>query len=101
MLRGLSIVLTCLLVGACATARPPGSPPIPPEQANGAAVVTALGTPFYALFKATACVGSVIIAAPTAAGLALTDRPEREDERYALYAGVGENCYGSYVMPSS
>jgi hypothetical protein len=91
-----TLVLFCLLVAGCAS-RPAGAPPITPEAANGQAIVTVLGTPFYALFKATTCVVSTVIAVPTAAGLALTDRPRREGERLAVEEGLGENCYGSYV----
>ena len=35
---------------------------------------------------------------PTAAALALTDRPERKDEQAQSYAGLGRNCYGSYAL---
>jgi hypothetical protein len=90
-------LVICLLLAGCATARPAGAPPLTPEAANGQAIVTVLGTPFYALFKATSCVVSTVIAVPTAAGLALTDRPRREGEQLAVEEGLGENCYGSYA----
>lgn len=95
------ILLLALALGGCATARPPGSEPISPEAANGQAIVTVLGTPFYALFKATACLVSTAIVVPSSAGLALTDRLEREEEREALHAGLGRNCFGSYVLQPS
>ena len=44
------------------------------------------------------CVLSVAIIVPSAAVLALTDRPEREEEQAWLYSGLGQNCYGSYAM---
>jgi hypothetical protein len=94
-------LLTALLLAGCAASRPPGAPPISADAANGQAIVTVLGTPFYALFKATSCVVSTIIVVPSSAGLALTDRPRREEEREALHAGLGRNCYGSYVLEPS
>jgi hypothetical protein len=68
------------------------------DAANGQAIVTAVGTPFYALFKATACLVSAVVAVPSTAALALTDRPERQEEQAAMYAGLGHNCYGSYAL---
>jgi hypothetical protein len=90
-----------LLLAGCATTRPPGSPPLSADAANGQAIVTALGTPFYALFKATSCVVSTVIVVPSSAGLALTDRPRRQGEREALHDGLGHNCFGSYVLQPS
>ena len=94
---GRALVVFCLLLSGCATARPAGSPPIAPEAANGQAIVTVVATPFYALFKATSCVLSTVLVVPTAAGLALTDRPRRDEEQLVLDEGLGRNCYGSYV----
>ena len=94
-------VLLLLLLAGCAASRPADAPPISPEAANGQAIVTVLGTPLYALFKATSCVVSTVIAVPSSAALALTDRPQREEEREALHEGLGYNCYGSYVLQPS
>ena len=99
--RSMLLLAGCALLAACATARPAGAPPISPAAANGQAIVTALGTPFYALFKAAACVASAIIVVPSSAALALTDRPQRELEREALHEGLGRNCYGSYILQPS
>ena len=95
------LFLVTLLLAGCASTRPPGSEPISPEAANGQAIVTALGTPFHALFKATSCLVSTIIVVPSSAGLALTDRVAREEERQALHAGLGHNCVGSYILRPS
>jgi hypothetical protein len=40
---------------------------------------------------------------PSSAALAITDRPNRAGEREALHAGLGRNCFGSYILwgPSS
>lgn len=65
---------------------------------NGQAIVTTLGTPFHALFKATACVLTAVVVVPSAAVLALTDRPDREADQAWLYSGLGRNCYGSYAL---
>lgn len=66
------------------------------RDARGA--VNVVGTPFYALFKATACVASVVIAAPAAGVIALTDRADKGKLRRQLDEGVGHNCRGSYVL---
>lgn len=66
------------------------------RDASGA--VNVIGTPFYALFKATACVLSAVIAGPAAGVIALTDRPDKARMRQQLDEGVGENCGGSYVL---
>ncbi len=91
-------LIVCLLCAGCATARPPGSPPLSADAANGQAVATAIGTPFHALFKAAGCLVTAIIVVPSAAALALTDRSVRGEEEEALYAGLGNNCYGSYAL---
>ena len=96
-----SLLLAAVLLAGCASTRPPGSPPIPADAANGQAIVSALGTPFYALFKATSCVVSTAIVVPSSAALELTDRARRPYEREALHAGLGHNCFGSYVLQPS
>jgi hypothetical protein len=98
---GRALLLCLLCCAGCAAPRPPGSPPLAPEVANGEAILTALGTPFHVLFKATACVLSTAIAAPSAAALAITDRPQRDREVQELARGVGRNCYGSYALQPS
>ena len=90
-----ALVLAC---ASCAATRPPGAPPMTRNAANGQAIATVIGTPFHALFKATACVVSTVIVVPTAAALALTDRQYREEEMAESYAGLGRNCYGSYAF---
>jgi hypothetical protein len=96
--RWTSLLLIALVLGGCAASRPVGAPPMSPDAANGQAIVTTIGTPFHALFKATACLVSAVVAVPSAAALALTDRQDRVDEQAALYAGLGRNCYGSYAL---
>jgi hypothetical protein len=98
---GRALLLCLLCCAGCAAPRPPGSPPLAPEVADGEAILTTLGTPFHALFKATACVLSTAIAAPSAAALAITDRPQRDREVQELARGVGRNCYGSYALQPS
>ena len=66
------------------------------RDASGA--VNLIGTPFYALFKATACVLSAVVAGPAVGVIALTDRPDKARVRQELSEGVGENCGGSYLL---
>ena len=96
--RPVSLLLLCLLCSGCAATRPPDAPPISADAANGQALATAIGTPFYALFKATTCVVSTVIAVPSTAALARTARPDRAAEQEAMYEGLGHNCYGSYAL---
>jgi hypothetical protein len=91
-------VLLGVSCGGCAASRPPDAPLMSPAAANGQALAAAVATPFYAVFKATACLVSAVVVVPSTAALALTDRPERDEERAALYAGLGRNCYGSYAL---
>jgi hypothetical protein len=92
------VLLLCLLCAACAATHPPDSPALSADAANGQAIATAIGTPFYALFKGTGCLVSAIVVVPSAAAIALTDRSARDEEQKALYAGLGQNCYGSYAL---
>jgi hypothetical protein len=96
--RPASVLVLVLLLAGCAADRPPGSAPISADAANGQAIATVLGTPFYALFKATSCLVTTVIVVPSSAALALTERPERDGEREALHEGLGRNCFGSYVL---
>jgi|GEM_PF-2484259 len=66
----------------------------------GRNAVTVIGTPFYALFKAVGCVGTVVLAAPAAAVVELADRPDKAALRQSLDRGVGHNCGGSWVLRS-
>lgn len=87
--------LGALALALAACAGRPGEPP------SGRPAVGLLGTPFYALFKAVSCVATVGIAAPGAALVQLTDRPDKEELRRSLDHGVGHNCGGSWVIPTS
>ena len=92
------VVLIAAGLVACSGTRPPDAPPMSRSAADGQAVATSLGTPFHALFKVTACIVSAVVAVPSAASLALTDRPERVEEQAALYDGLGRNCYGPSAL---
>ena len=69
-----------------------------PPQHSARHAVNVIGSPFYGLFKAVACVGSVAIAAPTAALIELTTRPDKVAMRRSLDAGVAHNCGGPAVL---
>ena len=87
--RSTGVLLLALTCSGCAASRPPGSPPMSADAANGQAIVPAIGTPFHALFKATTCLVSAVVAVPSSAALALTDRPERAENRRRCMPGSG------------
>lgn len=92
------LLVILLLLAGCASSREEARRPLSPDATAGGIVVAVLGTPFYALFRATSCIVTTAIVVPSSAALALTDRPNGRDEREALQAGLGENCFGSYFL---
>ena len=100
MKLGVAAALTLALAG-CATAPGDPSQPVSAEVYDGGTTLAIVGTPFFALAKATSCVATVLLAAPTSAGLALSDRPQREWERQELQASTAENCGGPYRLGRS
>ena len=96
----LTVAAAMVAVGLAGCATPPRDPsqPISAEVYDGGIALDVIGTPFFALAKATSCVATALMAAPTSAGLALTDRPQREWEREALQASTAENCGGPYWL---
>ncbi len=65
---------------------------------DGSTAVAIVGTPFFAVFKAVTCVATVVVAAPAAGVIALTDRSDKARMRQSLDEGVGENCGGPYYL---
>jgi hypothetical protein len=65
---------------------------------DGSTAVAIVGTPFFAVFKAVTCVATVVVAAPAAGLIALTDNPDRYEMRRSLDDGVGHNCGGPYYL---
>ena len=59
--------------------------------------VAAIGTPFYLAFKTAVCGASLVVAAPAAAALALTDSPYGMTVT-ELGDGVAANCGPPYVL---
>ena len=92
--------LTLALAG-CATAPSDPSQPISAKVYDGGTTLAVIGTPFFALAKATSCVATVLLATPTSAGLALSDRTQREWERQELQASTAKNCGGPYWLSPS
>jgi len=100
--------LTCALsLGGCQTAAqaPPSNVASTGEQKvvvrPGDTVVSAIGTPFYLVFKGVVCVASVAIAAPVAAVAALTESRFAPEIRRDLGDGVSKNCGPPYVLTPS
>lgn len=91
-LAGLGALFAVLLMTGCAA--PPG------ERVS---YVSAIGTPFYDVFKIPACVATVAIAAPASAlqGLAAPNEDALQpDIRPVLDAGIADNCGPPYVLPA-
>lgn len=68
------------------------------EPGAGEWAVAAVGTPFFLAFKTVACVGSVAIAAPTSALIALGGHQARQEGLDVLGSGVAQNCGPPYVL---
>lgn len=104
-MRRLTIAFPLLLLAACSQTPTERQTAFGTAQATSVSAeterrgaVNAIGTPFYALFKAVGCVGTVVIAAPAAAVVELTDRADKAALRQSLDRGVGHNCGGSWVL---
>jgi hypothetical protein len=114
MARGSLILLLALAAAGCVASRPPEattelrpegtqatvtSPALPQRPATnaGEVAVSVVGTPFLLAFKAVVCAGSLVIAAPTAAVIALADGPASEGVE-VLGDGVARNCGPPYIL---
>jgi hypothetical protein len=64
----------------------------------GDAVVSAVGTPFYLIFKGVVCVASVALAAPVAGLTALSDSRYAPEVQATLGDGLSQNCGPPYVL---
>jgi hypothetical protein len=64
----------------------------------GDAVVSAVGTPFYVVFKGVVCVASVALAAPVAGFAALSDSRLVPEVQTTLGDGVSQNCGPPWVL---
>ncbi len=100
-LAALLLTLAATATGCAVPPRHDPAAPVDPLAYDGGLALAIIGTPFFALAKATACVGSALVAVPSSAGLALSDRPRRYEEREALQAGVATNCGGPYWLHPS
>ena len=90
-----------LALGGCQTAEtvPPGAARAQGGVVHpGDAVVSAVGTPFYLVFKGVVCVASVAIAAPVAGLVALSDSRYAPEVQASLGDGVSQNCGPPYVL---
>ncbi len=80
-----------LLLAACGTG---------PDRPDGGAL-RAIATPVYAAFKAVGCVATAALAAPGAAVLAMTDRPDKARLTGELEQGLAHNCGGPWTLAGS
>jgi hypothetical protein len=100
-MRSWIVALSCLMaVGGCQT--PPPDSGAPGERRlvmhPGDAAVSAVGTPFYLVFKGAVCVASVAIAAPVAAIAAMSESRHAPVARRELGDGIAQNCGPPYVL---
>jgi hypothetical protein len=72
--------------------------PLHPHHTAGEWAVAVVGTPFYWVFKSAVCVGSVAVAAPTSAVVALGGYHAREEGLEILGEGVAQNCGPPWVL---
>lgn len=93
-----SAVLALSLAACASPPREDVTAPVNVAAYDGGIALAVIGTPIYAVSKATTCVATALIAAPSSAFLALTDRPNRNLQREALQEGVGRNCGGRYWL---
>lgn len=86
-------------LAACAAQTEPGRPISPAATYNGGVALSVIATPFYAVAKSATCALTVLVAAPSSAAIALTDRAQGAPQRLALQRGVADNCGGPYYLP--
>ena len=70
----------------------------PPAPDPNETFVTAIGTPAFLILKVPTCVGSVLIAAPTAAITGLAPTAQARDIRRDIDDGLRYNCGPPYVL---
>jgi hypothetical protein len=101
-MRRAVVALLAVSLAACATAGAPapgsraesGEPPAHP----GDVLVAVIGTPFFLIFKAVTCAGTLVIAPPVSALAALTDRHDKAEIRRSIDEGTSQNCGGSWIL---
>jgi hypothetical protein len=101
MRRWLSALGCAIAVGGCQTSPPPAPTELNTHAAAvhpGDAALSAVGTPFYLVFKSIVCVASVAIAAPVAGIAALSESRFASETRSDLGDGVSQNCGPPYVL---
>lgn len=82
-----------LLAGGLALAGCAGTP----ERPDGGALAV-IGTPVFAVLKGVGCLATVLVAAPGASALALTDRHDRAARTRELERGVAHTCGGRWTL---
>lgn len=100
MRRPALLLAALLAVSACAQTEP-ATEVLPGEESSGATakrIVNAVGTPFHALIKGTACVVSGAAAVPAASALSIRNDTYDKALKRDIYTGVGRTCGGSYVL---
>lgn len=91
---------TALLMAlASACTLPHDGQPVSAAAYDGSGIATAVATPFYAVAKGTVCVAGAALGSLSSAAIALTDRPDRYEQRASIHESMGRNCRGAYYLP--
>jgi hypothetical protein len=93
MRQAVMAALLAAALGGCA-ASAQGGPNAAARPDGGAAVLTAVGTPFLLIAKLPVCIVTIAIAAPVAAVSTLSDpdTPFGHELRGGLGDGISSNC---------
>jgi hypothetical protein len=93
------VTLVCALgLAGCQTSSPAETGGQKEVMHPGDALVSAVGTPFYFVFKGAVCLASAVIAVPAAAIVASSESPLAPEARRDLGDGMKQNCGPPYVL---
>lgn len=92
-----TVALLVALLPACTLTR--DGQPVSPAAYDGSGIATTVASPFYAVAKGAVCVAGATLGSLSSAAIALTDRPDRYEQRASIHESIGRNCRGAYYLP--
>jgi hypothetical protein len=93
------VALVCAVgLGGCQTGTPADAAGHKVVMNAGDAMVSAVGTPFYLVFKGVVCLASAVIAVPAAAVVVSSESPLAPEARRDLGDGMSQNCGPPYAL---